>query len=130
MFTTENAHVQKKQTYRASTFCVHFLVSTLLLFFVVSNVVFAQSFTNPLGNITLQGLLEKLIAIIIYFMTPIITLMIVYTGFLFVRAQGNPAKLTEARTALMWSLIGAVIVLGALGIASAVRGTVNSIVPS
>jgi hypothetical protein len=105
------------------------LASFLIVFFVTTQLAFAnQSFVDPLGDdMTLAGLLKSIIKVIIYIMTPIITLMVIYTGFLFVMAQGNPAKLTQARTALMWCLIGAVIVLGAFGISEAIDATITSI---
>ena len=53
--------------------------------------------------------------------------MLVYSGFLFVSAQGNPEKLATARKAIMWTIIGAVVVLGASVLASAIEGTVDNI---
>jgi len=53
--------------------------------------------------------------------------MVIYTGFLFVMARGNPSKIEEARTALLWTLIGGVILLGAQGITLAIQETVTSI---
>lgn len=104
--------------------------SFFILFFSATQFVFAetQNFKDPLGEgMTLEKLLMNIIRVIIYVMTPIITLMVVYTGFLFVMAQGNPGKLSEARTALMWCLIGAVIVLGAFGISMAIKSTITSV---
>ena len=37
--------------------------------------------------------------------------MFIWTGFLFVTAHGEPAKITKARGALLWSIIG-----GGLGV--------------
>jgi hypothetical protein len=102
----------------------------LFIFLGTIQFVFAEPFGNPVIYNELKDLLDAILKTIIYILTPIITLMVIYTGFLFVQAQGNPAKLTEARTALMWCLIGAVIVLGALGISAAIKATVDEIVPA
>jgi hypothetical protein len=56
--------------------------------------------------------------------------MVIYTGFLFVSAKGNPQKLTAARGALTGVLIGALIILGAYAIAQAIQDTVNKLDPS
>ena len=86
-----------------------------------------SSFANPLGNTDLAGFLLKILNALIYILFPIIILMMVYTGFLFVAAQGNPAKVTEARTALLWAVVGGVIVLGAWIIVGVVQETANAL---
>ncbi len=87
----------------------------------------ATTFTNPLGDITLYDLLIKILNAVIYILFPVIVLMVVYTGFLFVKAQGNPGKISEANKALAFTLIGAVVVLGSKAIALAIEATVKSI---
>jgi len=104
-----------------------FVVVCTSLAILSTGFVFAKEFKNPTDYDTIQDLITAIIDVVIYIMTPIITLMVIYTGFLFVQAQGNSGKLEQARTALMWTIIGAVIVLGAKGIALAVQSTVTSI---
>lgn len=58
---------------------------------------------------------------------PIIVLMLVYCGFLFVKAQGEPAGITEARKVFFWTLIGGLIILGAKAISLAIAATVTEI---
>ncbi len=87
----------------------------------------STQFCNPFNKGTIQELLLAIINIIIYIMSPVIVLMVIYTGFLFVKAQGNAAKLTEARKALLGVLVGAAIVLGAFGIAEAIKSTMQSV---
>jgi len=55
---------------------------------------------------------------------PIVALAIVYCGFLFVFARGNSEKLTKARDALLYTVIGAAILLGAWAIAKMISATV------
>ena len=83
-------------------------------------------FCNPLQSATLEDFLLAILNVVVYIMYPIIVLMIVYTGFLFVSAQGNPAKLQEARRALIWTVIGALVILGSKALALAIKGTVQS----
>lgn len=88
----------------------------------------APSITNPLGeDQTLLGLLSVILDGIIMLMIPIIVLMVIYAGFLFVTAQGNEEKLTRAKTALLWTLVGALIILGANAILDLVISTVESL---
>lgn len=55
---------------------------------------------------------------------PIIALAIIYCGFLFVAARGNTEKLTKAKDALLYTLIGAAILLGSWAIAQLISETV------
>ena len=82
---------------------------------------------NPLKFDTISQFLDAMLGAVVTIATPIVILMIVYSGFLFVKAQGNPEKLTDAKRAIMWTIIGAVIVLGAFVLSSAIGGTVNQI---
>ena len=58
---------------------------------------------------------------------PFVVLAFVYAGFLFIKAQGNPETLKEAKSALWWSVIGAFILLGASAFASIIGDTVSTI---
>lgn len=90
---------------------------------------FGVSITNPLkGDIdTVSELIAEIIRIIVLIAVPIITLAIIYAGFLFVQARGNSEKLKEARSTLVAVLIGAGIILGAWVIAEAIGGTVDEL---
>ena len=58
---------------------------------------------------------------------PIISLFIVYSGFLFLTAQGNDEKLSKAKTNFMYVIIGAILILGAWVIATLIGGTVTQL---
>ena len=83
--------------------------------------------TNPINAPDLSTLLNDIIDIIILLATPVIVVFVIYAGFLFVTAGGNEAKITSAKKILFWSLVGALILLGARVIATTVQGTVNSL---
>lgn len=84
---------------------------------------------NPLGDrITdIPSFIEAIINIVLVVGIPIVVLAIIYTGFLFVSAQGNSEKLTKAKNALMYTLIGGALLLGAFVIANAIGKTVEDI---
>lgn len=60
----------------------------------------------------------------------VIVLMIIYTGFLFVIARGNPSKIEDARRMLLYVIIGAAILLGATAISLVIGNTVCQIASS
>lgn len=83
---------------------------------------------NPLkGGASLESFLQSILAFVIRIGTIVVVLMVVYVGYLFVVAQGNDSKLTEARKALLWTIIGALILLGAQAIAAGITATVNAL---
>jgi hypothetical protein len=84
---------------------------------------------NPLGSgTTLNSFLISILNIITNTIGPVIViLMLVYVGFKFVMAQGSDSALVEARKMLLWTLIGALILLGAKAIAIVVQATVSAL---
>ena len=82
---------------------------------------------NPINIDNIVDFLKKLIDIAIMIGIPIAVLFIIYAGFLFVTAQGNPVKLAAARKALLAAIIGTAILLGAWVIATAIKGTIDAI---
>jgi hypothetical protein len=57
----------------------------------------------------------------------IAVVLIIWTGFLFVTAQGNPAKISKAKSAFLTTIIGTAILLGASAIAQIIVKTVFTI---
>ncbi|MBP9748172.1 MAG: hypothetical protein KBD17_00895 [Candidatus Pacebacteria bacterium] len=84
---------------------------------------------NPLGdnNQTIETFILKFLKGIIKLGIPIVALAVIYCGFLFVKAQGNAEELTKAKDALLYTLIGAGILLGAIAITELVINTVKSV---
>ncbi len=56
----------------------------------------------------------------------LIVLVIIFSGFKFLTAQGKPADLATARQALLYAVIGAAILLGAKGISEVIEKTICS----
>jgi hypothetical protein len=83
---------------------------------------------NPLGGInSLPELIVAILRVVIAIGFPVLVLMIIYTGFLFITAQGNEKKLGEAKTSFTWTIIGGAVLLGALAIAELLRATIIQI---
>ena len=83
---------------------------------------------NPLqGGASLESFLNSILDFVIRIGTIIVILMMVYVGYLFVAARGNAGKLEEARRALLWTIVGALILLGAKAIAIGIKATVDAL---
>jgi hypothetical protein len=83
---------------------------------------------NPLkGGTSLMSFLNSILDFIIQIGTIVVILMMVFVGYKFVAARGEPAKITEARSALLWTLVGALILLGSKAIAIGIEATVQAL---
>lgn len=117
------------------------LAFTLVFLFFSSMVVFAKNqsntgtpassqfskLKNPIQSKTLQEFVRSILEGVIKIGVPLVALAVIYSGFLFVSAIGNPGKIEEAKSALMNTLIGAALLLGAWAIAELVVETVKSL---
>lgn len=84
---------------------------------------------NPLGEgTTIPSFLNDILSIVTDIIGPVVViLMLVYVGFLFVTAQGNSTKISAAREMLLWTVVGALILLGAKVIALGIQATVDAL---
>lgn len=82
--------------------------------------------TNPLHSQSIVEFLLKVVDVVLIFLTPIIIFFIIYAGFLFVTAQGNTSKISEARSAITWAVIGGVVILGAKALITVIENTVKA----
>jgi len=90
-----------------------------------------EQIENPLGDgSSLPAFIESLLGIIVRAGIPLVVLALVYAGFRFVIAQGNPEKLNDAKKTLLYVVIGSLILLGAWTIATILNNTLNAILTS
>ena len=129
--------ILKEKKYRIlaliASFGFVFIVGFSLLMpvvFVNADVTVNASIANPLGTTGPQNLpdfIKAIIKIVLIVGIPILALAIIYSGFLFVKAQGNPESLTKAKNSLLYTVIGGALLLGAFVIATAIGQTVKDI---
>ena len=79
---------------------------------------------NPINQSTIMGLIKSLLEGLIKIGMPVIALAMIYCGFLFVSATGNTEKIKTAKETLLYTLLGAVILLGSWAIAQLISSTV------
>lgn len=84
---------------------------------------------NPLGSgSSLEAFVLNILDLITNIIGPIVVVfMVVYVGFLYVTAQGNSSKIGAAHQAFLWTVVGALILLGAKAIALAIQATVQGL---
>jgi Type IV secretion system pilin len=111
--------------------------SLVLLTVLSSQVVHAQNVStcptgvlcNPLttGD-TLVSFLQAIVQNIVLPVGAVIAVLsFIFTGFLYVVAQGKPAEIEKANRSLLYTSIGTALLLGAWTIATVVQNTVQSV---
>ena len=83
--------------------------------------------TNPLSSSTIDQLMDKILGWVVLVGGVFVVLMLVFTGFKFVEAQGNSEKLQSARQSLYWTVLGALILLGAFTLKDVITATVSAL---
>lgn len=78
----------------------------------------------PIQYTSINGFIKGLLEGVLKIGIPVVALAIIYSGFLFVSALGNSEKLTKAKEALLYTIIGAAILIGAWSIAQLISNTV------
>jgi hypothetical protein len=82
---------------------------------------------NPLQAKNITELFAAIIDVVLVFAIPIIVFFIIYAGFLYVTARGNENTIQKAHMALLYALIGGLIILGARVLIDVVKGTVEQV---
>ncbi len=84
---------------------------------------------SPLKNI---GGIDQLVKVIIDSIVmplgmSVAVVFIIYSGFLYVKAQGKPEEIKKAHKALTWTIVGTAVLLGAWVIAQLIGGTIDQL---
>ncbi len=85
------------------------------------------SLKNPLSVTNFCDLLKIILKAALLIGMPIAVLFLVYVGFKFIVAQGNPEKIKEAQKNFLYTLIGIGIFLGAWTIATVIANTLTAL---
>lgn len=84
----------------------------------------AGKISNPISACSIPALIQTVLIGLIKISIPVIAVAIIYCGFLFVAARGNPEKISKAKGALLYTLIGAAVLLGSWAIATLISSTI------
>ncbi len=82
---------------------------------------------NPLKFPNIEKFIEGVLRAIVMIALPIITVFIVYAGFMYIAARGNPTKLGDAHKNFTYVIIGTILILSAWVLATLIGGTVTQL---
>ncbi len=110
------------------------LILSVFILVITPSFVFASSDFNlgglesPLkGTESLSVFISKILEIVVKVGTPVVVIAIIYSGFLFVKAQGNETEIESAKKTFFWVVIGAATILGASVLGGMIGSTIKSI---
>lgn len=99
----------------------------ILCVLLTPTLVNAEGIKNPIKASSIQAFVSDLLEIIVQIGVVVVVLGIIFTGFKFVVARGDPGELSKAKSAFTWTVIGALILLGAQVIAKVLENTANEL---
>lgn len=100
------------------------LTSFSILILGLAKLAFAEAaLKNPIGpeNQTFGDVIEKIAGAVTMVAIPVVSVFLIYSGFLFVTARGNAEQVTKAKTVFFWTIIGTLLIVGATVIATALN---------
>lgn len=90
---------------------IKLLIATFFLFFLPIFAIAQVTITNPIEYESLTELLDGIINFLLAIAAPIITIMVLYSAFLFMTSGGEKDKITKAKSTLTYVVIGVVVLL-------------------
>ncbi len=128
-------NLQLLKTYSSMWYRITYLSS--IIWFLSTAVAFAENppavaggapvkLINPLKIGSAEELLTTILGVVVILATPFIVFFIIYAGFLYVTARGNAEQVTKANRALTYAIIGGVIIIGSVAIATIVKNIVST----
>ena len=88
----------------------------------------AGRLANPLGGVTdIFTFINTILDAVLKLGAVLAVMAIIYAGFLFVTASGDDGQISTAKSVLLYTVIGIVILFGARIIAAVITNTVTSI---
>lgn len=87
----------------------------------------APQFGNPIRYDTFMEFIRAILEVVLRIGIPVAAIFIIYSGFLFIKAQGNEEKLSEAKRAITYTIIGTAILLGSWLLATGIQSTIDTL---
>jgi|SRR3989344_2910194 len=82
---------------------------------------------NPINATDFRGVVLMITRLLMTIGIPLAAIFIIFTGFKYVAARGDPKAIEEAHKMLLWTLIGTAVIVGAYAIATAVVNFANNL---
>lgn len=101
-----------------------------MLALVAALPVYAQNqrgLENPLRFTSIEKFIEGALQAMVMIALPIISVFVIWAGFMFVKARGKPNEINDAKKNLVYVLVGATLILSAWVLATLIGSTVSQL---
>lgn len=112
------------------TIAVCLVIGFVVTYFVIPHLAFGAStfkIDNPLQKDSIQDLIAQALQFVSNLLAVAGVVYIIWTGFLFVKAQGNDKELQTAKKSFFNAIVGMAIILGAWALAQMLANTLKSV---
>jgi len=76
---------------------------------------------NPLKACSFTDLIDNILTFLFNIAIVVLPIMVVFAGFMFLTAGGNPSQVGKARDLLLWTMVGFGVILLARGLTEVLR---------
>ena len=98
-----------------------FITLLVVMFLFVPVVIGAITIPDkPAGGLDINGIIDSILGFVWKLFAAFSVVAFMISAFLFLTAQGEPSKLTIARTSLIWGIVGMIVALAAFSVPSIV----------
>lgn len=81
----------------------------------------AVELCNPIQANSFSEVISRLAQVVVMIGLPLVVIMFIYAGSLYVFAQGSEERIKKAHQAFFWTVVGALLIVGAEAISLAIQ---------
>lgn len=102
-----------------------------LIFLILFSAIFIPVFCSAFGELpvttgtTISDLFKNILDVVWIVFTGLAVILFVFAGIMFLTAQGDPTKLTTAKNAFLWGVVGVVVAILAFSIVAIIQTAIT-----
>lgn len=81
---------------------------------------------NPITSDNFQAIVLKIANWAVAIAAPVVSVMVIWAGYLYLTGGGNPEQIKKATQALTWAVIGFIVVLAAASVSALIRSVLGA----
>lgn len=92
------------------------IITILIGIFAIQNICFSAGLTNPLGDVTVPGLIGKIIKAVLGIVGSLSLLMFIFGGLTWMTSGGNEEKIKKGKQILVNAALGIIVIFSSYSI--------------
>ncbi len=87
--------------------------------------VWAAAIPNPIGTKDFQTVIVRIADFLAVVAIPLTTLMVIFAAYLYLTGGANPDQIKRAHKAIIWAVVGLIVVLVAKGLSELIQNVIG-----